>query len=179
VVKHGLVPILCGSAFKNKGFSAELLDCSCGFICPTDRYSARSMALLPDGEEAQPPCERQCPFSALAFKVWLILRQTHLREECKAEPSRKASSLLNSTRIKGTHPRLILPQGRDRKESMNCRAGDLGGVLGPRNTTTVDTSALKPIQSFWSRLFSIRRTGHIRCCGAPKTKGDRRNSPRL
>ena len=67
VLKHGLVPVLCGSAFKNKGVQL-LLDAVVDYLpAPVDVPPIQG--LLPNGDEAARPADDNAPFSALAFKV--------------------------------------------------------------------------------------------------------------
>lgn len=67
VLNHGLVPMLCGSAFKNKGVQL-LLDAVVNYLpAPVDVPPIQG--LLPNGKEAVRPSDDGAPFSALAFKV--------------------------------------------------------------------------------------------------------------
>ena len=67
VVKHGLVPVLCGSAFKNKGVQL-VLDAVVDYL-PAPIDVPPIQGILPDGTEAVRPSDDKAPFSALAFKV--------------------------------------------------------------------------------------------------------------
>jgi elongation factor G len=68
VVKHGLVPVLCGSAFKNKGCTARARRLS-STTCQPPIDVPPIQGILPDGTEAVRPSDDKAPFSALAFKV--------------------------------------------------------------------------------------------------------------
>ena len=67
VLKHGLVPMLCGSAFKNKGVQL-VLDAVIDYL-PAPIDVPPIQGLLPSGKEDVRPSEDEAPFSALAFKV--------------------------------------------------------------------------------------------------------------
>jgi len=67
VLKHGLVPVLCGSAFKNKGVQL-VLDAVVDYLpAPVDVKPIQGV--LPSGKEDVRPSDDNAPFSALAFKV--------------------------------------------------------------------------------------------------------------
>jgi elongation factor G len=67
VLKHGLVPMLCGSAFKNKGVQL-VLDAVVDYLpAPVDVPPIQGV--LPDGKEAVRPSDDKAPFSALAFNT--------------------------------------------------------------------------------------------------------------
>jgi elongation factor G len=62
-----MVPLLCGSAFKNKGVQL-VLDAVVDYLpAPVDVPPIQGV--LPDGTESSRPCDDTAPFSALAFKV--------------------------------------------------------------------------------------------------------------
>ena len=67
VLKHKLVPVLCGSAFKNKGVQL-VLDAVVDYL-PAPIDVPPIQGLLPNGKEAVRPSDDSAPFSALAFKV--------------------------------------------------------------------------------------------------------------
>jgi translation elongation factor EF-G len=73
-----VIPILCGSAFKNKGVQ-QLLDAVVDYL-PAPSDVAAIKGTLPDGSETERHPEEDEPFSALAFKVMNdpIRRQTDL-----------------------------------------------------------------------------------------------------
>ena len=138
VLKHGLVPLLCGSAFKNKGVQL-LLDAVVDYLpAPVDVPPIQG--LLPNGKEAVRPSDDNAPFSALAFKVMSDPYGKLTFVRMYSGVLEKGSYVLNSTKNeKERISRLIILKADDREEGDALRAGDLGAVLGLKNTTTGDT----------------------------------------
>ena len=137
-LKGTLMPMLCGSAFKNKGVQL-LLDAVVDYLpAPTEVPAIKGV--LPDGEEGERICSDEEPFSALAFKVASdpFGRLTFLR--IYSGVLKKGSYVYNSTKdIKERISRLIILKSNDRIEVEELRAGDLGATIGLKNTTTGDT----------------------------------------
>ncbi|MED5469015.1 MAG: GTP-binding protein, partial [Cyanobacteriota bacterium] len=138
VLNHGLVPLLCGSAFKNKGVQL-LLDAVVDYLpAPVDVPPIQG--LLPNGKEAVRPSDDNAPFSALAFKVMSDPYGKLTFVRMYSGVLEKGSYVLNSTKNeKERISRLIILKADDREEVDALRAGDLGAVLGLKNTTTGDT----------------------------------------
>jgi elongation factor G len=137
-IQGKLVPMLCGSAFKNKGVQL-LLDAVVDYLpAPTEVPSIKG--LLPNGEEGVRHSSDEEPFSALAFKVAAdpFGRLTFIR--VYSGVLSKGSYVYNSTRdLKERISRLIVLKSNDRIEVDELRAGDLGAVIGLRKSTTGDT----------------------------------------
>ncbi len=137
-ISGSLVPMLCGSAFKNKGVQL-LLDAVVDYLpAPTEVPAIKG--LLPTGEEEVRHSSDDEPFSALAFKVASdpFGRLTFIR--VYSGVLSKGSYMYNSTRdIKERISRLIILKSNDRIEVDELRAGDLGAVIGLRKSTTGDT----------------------------------------
>jgi len=169
VLKHGLVPILCGSAFKNKGVQL-LLDAVVDYLpAPVDVPPIQG--LLPDGSEASRPAEDSAPFSALAFKVMAdpFGKLTFVR--IYSGVLQKGSYVLNATKDKKERiSRLILLKADDREEVDELRAGDLGAVLGLKDTTTGDTLCVDSSPIILESLYIPEPV--ISVAVEPKTKGD-------
>ncbi len=169
VLNHGLVPILCGSAFKNKGVQL-LLDAVVDYLpAPVDIPPIQG--LLPDGSEALRPSEDSAPFSALAFKVMAdpFGKLTFVR--IYSGVLQKGSYVLNSTKDKKERiSRLIILKADDREEVDELRAGDLGAVLGLKDTTTGDTLCVDSDPIILESLFIPEPV--ISVAVEPKTKGD-------
>ena len=169
VLKHGLVPILCGSAFKNKGVQL-LLDAVVDYLpAPVDVPPIQG--LLPDGSEAVRPADDSAPFSALAFKVMAdpFGKLTFVR--IYSGVLQKGSYVLNATKDKKERiSRLILLKADDREEVDELRAGDLGAVLGLKDTTTGDTLCVDSDPIILESLFIPEPV--ISVAVEPKTKGD-------
>jgi len=169
VLKHGLVPMLCGSAFKNKGVQL-LLDAVVDYLpAPVDVPPIQGV--LPDGTEAVRPADDNEPFSALAFKVMAdpFGKLTFVR--VYSGVLQKGSYVSNSTKDKKERiSRLILLKADDREEVDELRAGDLGAVLGLKDTTTGDTLCVDSDPIILESLFIPEPV--ISVAVEPKTKGD-------
>ena len=169
VLKHGLVPMLCGSAFKNKGVQL-LLDAVVDYLpAPVDVPPIQG--LLPNGEEAVRPADDSAPFSALAFKVMAdpFGKLTFVR--IYSGVLQKGSYVLNSTKDKKERiSRLIVLKADDREEVDALRAGDLGAVLGLKDTTTGDTLCIDSDPIVLESLYIPEPV--ISVAVEPKTKGD-------
>ncbi|RMD67311.1 MAG: elongation factor G [Cyanobacteria bacterium J149] len=133
-----LVPMLCGSAFKNKGVQL-LLDAVVDYLpAPTEVPAIKG--LLPSGEEETRHSSDEEPFSALAFKIASdpFGRLTFLR--VYSGVLTKGSYVYNSTKnTKERMSRLIVLKANERIEVDELRAGDLGAAIGLRKTITGDT----------------------------------------
>jgi elongation factor G len=169
VLKHGLVPMLCGSAFKNKGVQL-LLDAVVDYLpAPVDVPPIQGV--LPDGTEAVRPAEDSAPFSALAFKVMAdpFGKLTFVR--IYSGVLQKGSYVMNSTKDKKERiSRLIVLKADDREEVDELRAGDLGAVLGLKDTTTGDTLCVDSDPIILESLYIPEPV--ISVAVEPKTKGD-------
>lgn len=137
-INGSIVPVLCGSAFKNKGVQL-LLDAVIDYL-PSPLEVPAIEGELPNGEVAQRPADDEVPLSALAFKVMAdpYGRLTFVR--VYSGVLQKGSYVLNSTKNKKERiSRLIILKADDRIEVDELRAGDLGAVLGLKDTLTGDT----------------------------------------
>lgn len=133
-----MVPLLCGSAFKNKGVQL-LLDAVVDYL-PSPLEVPAIEGHLPTGEVAPRPADDAAPLSALAFKVMAdpFGRLTFIR--VYSGSLQKGSYVLNSTKdTKERISRLIVLKADERIEVDELNAGDLGAVLGLKNTLTGDT----------------------------------------
>ncbi|KGG24274.1 MULTISPECIES: elongation factor G [unclassified Prochlorococcus] len=169
VLKHGLVPLLCGSAFKNKGVQL-LLDAVVDYLpAPVDVPPIQG--LLPNGKEAVRPSDDNAPFSALAFKVMADPYGKLTFVRMYSGVLEKGSYVLNSTKNeKERISRLIILKADDREEVDALRAGDLGAVLGLKNTTTGDTLCTTDDPIVLETLYIPEPV--ISVAVEPKTKGD-------
>ena len=133
-----IVPMTCGSAFKNKGVQL-LLDAVIDYLpAPSDVKPVSG--LLANGEEALREAKDDAPMSALAFKIMSdpYGRLTFVR--VYSGVLKKGSYALNSSKNKKERiSRLIVLKADDRQEVDELRAGDLGAVLGLKDTFTGDT----------------------------------------
>jgi elongation factor G len=137
-LERTIVPMFCGSAFKNKGVQL-LLDGVVDYL-PSPLDVPAIKGLLPNGEEASRQSDDQEPFSALAFKIAAdpYGRLTFMR--VYSGVLTKGSYVYNSTKEqKERISRLIVLKSNERIEVEELRAGDLGAAIGLRNTITGDT----------------------------------------
>ncbi len=169
VLKHGLVPLLCGSAFKNKGVQL-VLDAVVDYLpAPVDVPPIQGV--LPSGDEATRPSDDSEPFSALAFKVMADPYGKLTFVRMYSGVLEKGSYVLNSTKdAKERISRLVVLKADDREEVDQLRAGDLGAVLGLKNTTTGDTLCTTDDPIVLETLFIPEPV--ISVAVEPKTKGD-------
>lgn len=164
-----MVPVLCGSAFKNKGVQL-LLDAVVDYL-PSPLEVPAIEGHLPDGEVATRPAEDKAPLSALAFKVMAdpFGRLTFVR--VYSGVLEKGSYVLNSTKEKKERiSRLIILKADDRIEVDQLNAGDLGAVLGLKDTLTGDTLCDDQEPIILESLFVPQPV--ISVAVEPKTKQD-------
>ena len=139
VCDNKIVPILCGSAFKNKGVQ-PLLDMICDLL-PSPVDVAAIKGFLPDGTEGLRRCDEDEPFAALAFKVMndpFVGKLTFLR--VYSGKLSAGSYVMNSTKGKRERiSRLIQLQADQRKDISEATAGDICAAVGLKDTTTGDT----------------------------------------
>jgi len=134
------VPVLCGSAFKNKGIQT-LLDAVVDYLpSPIDLPPVKGINPYNGQEEIRRP-EETDPFSALAFKIMtdpFVGQLTYLR--VYSGKLSAGTTVYNST--KGTREkigRLLRMHANKREEIKEVSAGDIAAAVGLRNTTTGDT----------------------------------------
>ena len=133
-----IVPVLCGSAFKNKGVQL-LLDAVVDYL-PAPTEVPAIQGTLPDGNPVERQADDSQPLSALAFKIMAdpYGRLTFIR--VYSGILTKGSYVLNSSKNKKERiSRLIVLKSDDRIEVDELRAGDLGAALGLKDTFTGDT----------------------------------------
>ena len=177
-IKHGLrvgtisgaiVPVLCGSAFKNKGVQL-MLDAVIDYL-PSPTEVPAIQGLLPNGETEERKANDDVPMSALAFKIMSdpYGRLTFVR--VYSGILKKGSYVLNSTKNKKERiSRLIILKADDRIEVDELRAGDLGAVLGLKDTLTGDTLCDDASPVILESLFIPEPV--ISVAVEPKTKQD-------
>ena len=164
-----IVPVLCGSAFKNKGVQL-LLDAVVDYLpAPVDIPAIQGT--LPDGTVAERVADDAAPLSALAFKIMAdpFGRLTFLR--VYSGILKKGSYILNSTKDqKERISRLIVLKANERIEVDELRAGDLGAAIGLKNTFTGDTICNEESPIVLESLFIPEPV--ISVAVEPKTKQD-------
>jgi elongation factor G len=164
-----IVPMLCGSAFKNKGVQL-LLDAVIDYL-PSPLDVPPVVGLLEDGSEAIRHADDDEPLSALAFKIMAdpYGRLTFVRVYSGA--LKKGSYVFNSSKDKKERiSRLIVLKADDRIEVDELRAGDLGAALGLKDTFTGDTLCDDSAPIILESLFIPEPV--ISVAVEPKTKQD-------
>ncbi|MEM1238204.1 MAG: elongation factor G [Cyanobacteria bacterium P01_H01_bin.26] len=164
-----LVPMLCGSAFKNKGVQL-LMDAVVDYL-PSPLDVPAIQGILPDGETGERPPDDECPLASLAFKIMSdpYGRLTFVR--VYSGVMTKGSYVYNATKDKKERvSRLIILKADDRIEVDELRAGDLGAVLGLKDTTTGDTICTADSPIVLESLFVPEPV--ISVAVEPKTKQD-------
>ncbi|MBD1830205.1 elongation factor G [Microcoleus vaginatus GB1-A2] len=164
-----IVPMLCGSAFKNKGVQL-LLDAVIDYL-PSPLEVPPIQGLLPNGDTAERFADDNAPLSALAFKIMAdpYGRLTFVR--VYSGILKKGTYVLNSTKDKKERvSRLIVLKADDRIEVEELRAGDLGAALGLKDTFTGDTLSEEGSPVILESLFIPEPV--ISVAVEPKTKQD-------
>lgn len=148
VCTNKLNPVLCGTAFKNKGVQ-QLLDAVVNWMpSPLDRGIIKAHDLSNDQEIMLSPADDQ-PFAALAFKIMsdpYVGRLTFIR--IYSGTLTKGMNLINSTRdSKERISRLLEMHANQRKERDEFYTGDIAACVGLKDARTGDTlcSPNKPL----------------------------------
>ncbi|MGH1402602.1 MAG: elongation factor G [Alphaproteobacteria bacterium] len=134
------VPVICGSAFKNKGVQ-PMLDAVVDFLpSPLDIGAMAGKKIDSDEDEMREP-EDDAPFSALAFKIMndpFVGSLTFARIYSGTVES--GSYVKNSVKDKRERVgRMLLMHSNDREEINEAHAGDIVAFVGMKDTTTGDT----------------------------------------
>ena len=139
VLNASFFPVLCGSAFKNKGVQ-PLLDAVCDYLpSPLDRPAIKGIDVKTGGETTRPSSDTE-PLALLAFK--LMDDQYGILTFCRIYSGvlSKGTSLLNSTRDKTERVgRMVLMHANNREEIAEAHAGDIVALVGLKDTRTGDT----------------------------------------
>ncbi len=135
-----MVPVTCGTSYKNKGVQ-KLLDAIVDYM-PSPLDVPAIKGVNPDtGEEEERPSSDSEPFAALAFKIATdpyVGKLTFFRVYSGVLD--KGSAVLNST--KGKHERIgriVQMHANARKELEKVYSGDIAAAIGLKQTTTGDT----------------------------------------
>jgi elongation factor G len=140
-ISLALVPVLCGSAFKNKGIQ-PLLDAVVEYL-PSPLDIPPVHGLDPKGEVVERPSADEAPLAALAFKLVTdpyVGHLTFIRVYSGVLSS--GSAVLNATKgVKERLGRLLKMHANKREEIEAAYAGDIVAAVGLKNTTTGDTLA--------------------------------------
>jgi elongation factor G len=164
-----LVPMLCGSAFKNKGVQL-LLDAVLDYLpSPVDIPAIKGT--LPSGEETERRADDNEPLAALAFKIMADKFGDLTFVRVYSGVMQRGTYALNSTKGKKERlSRLVVLKADERQDVEELRAGDLGAVLGLRDTITGDTLCDENHPVILETLFIPEPV--ISVAIEPKTKAD-------
>ncbi|HWT12665.1 MAG TPA: elongation factor G [Allosphingosinicella sp.] len=139
-LNFSFVPVLTGSAFKNKGVQ-PMLDAVVDYLPgPLDVPAIRGLKM--DGEtEDSRPADDGAPFAALAFKIMtdpFVGTLTFAR--IYSGKLESASTVMNSVKDKKEKVgRMLLMHANDREDIKEAYAGDIVALVGLKDTTTGDT----------------------------------------
>ncbi|WP_374382861.1 elongation factor G [Dongia sp.] len=139
-ISSTFVPVLCGSAFKNKGVQ-PMLDAVVDFLpSPLDVPDVKGVAVDGDAELTRKSSDDE-PFSGLAFKIMtdpFVGSITFVRIYSGILNS--ATSVLNTVKEeKERVGRMLLMHANSREDIKEARAGDIVALCGLKGTTTGDT----------------------------------------
>jgi elongation factor G len=135
-----MVPVACGSAYKNKGVQL-LLDCVVAYLpSPLDIHAIKG--INPDtGEEVVRPADDKGPFAALAFKIMadpFVGKLAFFR--VYSGTLKSGSYVYNSTKGKKERIGRILQMHANKREDLEeVYSGDIAAAVGLKDTTTGDT----------------------------------------
>ena len=138
-IANQIVPCICGSSYKNKGVQ-QMIDGVVDYLpSPLDIPAVQGKSL--DGEDDSREASDEVPMSALAFKIAtdpFVGKLAFTRIYSGIMNS--GSYVLNSTKGKKERiGRLVKMHANTREEVQELEAGELGAVIGLKNTTTGDT----------------------------------------
>ena len=139
-IKNKLVPVLCGTAYRNKGVQM-LLDAIVDYMpAPIDIPPIKGVNPDTD-EEDERPSDDEAPFSALAFKIAtdpFVGRLSFFR--VYSGTLEAGTSVLNATKDKRERMgRILLMHANHREDITKVYSGDIAAAVGFKNTTTGDT----------------------------------------
>ena len=135
-----IVPVVCGTSYKNKGVQ-QVLDAVVDFMpSPLDKKGIHGVNPETEEEDFRPASD-EAPFSALAFK---IATDPYVGKLCYfrvySGVLTKGTTVLNCTKGKTERMGRILQMHANHREDLDIvYAGDIAAVVGVKNTTTGDT----------------------------------------
>jgi elongation factor G len=140
-LRSEITPMLCGSAFKNKGVQA-MLDAVLDYMpSPLDVPPIKGILDDKDETEAERPASDEAPFAALAFKIAtdpFVGTLTFFRVYSGVLNS--GDSVYNPVKSRKERiGRILQMHANDRQEIKEVRAGDIAAAVGLKDVTTGDT----------------------------------------
>ena len=139
-IANQIVPVCCGTSYKNKGVQ-KLLDAIIDYMpAPTDIEAIKGVNPETDEEDCRHASDDE-PFSALAFK---IMTDPFVGKLCffrvYSGSVSKGTAVYNSTKDADERfGRILQMHANERTDIDVCYAGDIAAVVGVKNTTTGDT----------------------------------------
>ncbi len=164
------VPVLCGTALRNKGVQ-PLLDAVCHYL-PSPVEMPPIKGLDPKtGEEVEFIRDRKQPFSGLAFKVQLWDGRKHTYLRIYSGSIALGESVYNASKDVDEKISRLLKLHADKKERIQrAQAGDIVGVVGLKKATTGDTLCTRKNPVIFSKMEFT--TPVISLAVEPKTSKD-------
>jgi elongation factor G len=172
VCENKLNPVLCGSAFKNKGVQ-QLLDAVVNWLpSPLDRGEIKAFDYYTHEERIFHP-DDTAPLAALAFKIMsdpYVGRVTYIR--LYSGTLQKGTTVYNTTKdTRERISRLLEMHANHRKERDEFYAGDIAACVGLRKATTGDTICLEDHPLLLEKMEFPEPV--IEMAIEPKSKADR------
>ena len=139
-IANTLVPVVCGSSYKNRGVQ-KLLDAIVDYMpAPTDVEDIKGVNPETEEQETRPSSD-DAPFAALAFK---IATDPYVGKLCYfrvySGTLEKGTTVLNCTKgVNERMGRILQMHANHREDIEKVYAGDIAAVVGVKNTTTGDT----------------------------------------
>ena len=139
-INNEIVPVVCGSSYRNKGVQ-KMLDAVVDYM-PSPLDIPAIKGVNPDtGDEDERPASDDAPFSALAFK---IMTDPFVGKLCYfrvySGSINAGETVYNSTRGKRERlGRILMMHANSRTDIDSCYTGDIAAAIGVKNTTTGDT----------------------------------------
>ncbi len=140
-INGSFVPVLTGSAFKNKGVQ-PLLDAVIDYMpSPTDVANVRGVDVNDDSVELTRKCEDSEPFSALAFKIMTdpFVGSLTFARIYSGTINTKDTVLNSNSGKKENIGRMLLMHANNREEIKTANAGDIVALVGLKDVTTGET----------------------------------------
>jgi len=139
-IANELIPVVCGTSYKNKGVQ-QVLDAVVDYMpSPLDKKGIKGINPVTEEEDFRPASD-EAPFSALAFK---IATDPYVGKLCffrvYSGVLEKGTTVLNCTKGKTERLGRILQMHANHREDIDVvYAGDIAAAVGVKNTTTGDT----------------------------------------
>ena len=170
-ISAGFVPVLCGSAFKNKGVQ-PLLDAVVAYLpAPTDVAAIKGVRMGTDQQVVRGSSDDE-PFAGLAFKIMSdpfvgSLTFVRIYSGVVTSGSQMLNTVKNSRERVG---RMLQMHANHREDIKEARAGDIVAFAGLKSTTTGDTLSDPAAPVVLERMEFPEPV--IEIAVEPKTKGD-------